>query len=46
MLNDGASLSAISKLLGHSSLASTTVYTHITFEEMKKIYHAHPRAKK
>ena len=33
-------------LLGHSSLASTSVYTHTTFEELKKVYHAHPRAKK
>jgi integrase/recombinase XerC len=46
MLNDGAELSAVKELLGHSSLASTSVYTHITFEELKKMYHAHPRAKK
>ena len=46
MLNHGAELSAVSKLLGHSSLASTSVYTHVTFEELKKVYNAHPRAKK
>ena len=46
MLNNGAELSAVSKLLGHSSLASTSVYTHVTFEELKKVYNAHPRAKK
>lgn len=46
MLNDGAELNAVKELLGHSSLASTSVYTHITFEELKKVYHAHPRAKK
>ena len=46
MLNDGAELGAVSKLLGHSSLASTSVYTHVTFEELKKVYNAHPRAKK
>ena len=46
MLNDGATLSAVSNLLGHSSLASTSVYTHVTFEELKKVYNAHPRAKK
>jgi len=46
MLNDGAEMSAVSKLLGHSSLASTSVYTHVTFEELKKVYNAHPRAKK
>ena len=46
MLNDGAALNAVKELLGHSSLASTSVYTHITFEELKKMYHAHPRAQK
>jgi len=45
MLNDGAEMSAVRNLLGHSSLASTSVYTHVTFEELKKIYNAHPRAK-
>ena len=46
MLNNGAELNAVKELLGHSSIASTSVYTHITFEELKKMYHAHPRAKK
>lgn len=47
MLNNGAEINAIKEILGHSSLASTEVYTHVTFEEMKKTYHiAHPRAKK
>lgn len=46
MLNNGAELAAVKDLLGHSSLASTSVYTHTTFEELKKVYHAHPRAKK
>jgi integrase/recombinase XerC len=46
MLNDGAEISAVRQLLGHSSLASTSVYTHVTFEELKKVYNAHPRAKK
>jgi len=46
MLNNGATMSAVSNLLGHSSLASTSVYTHVTFEELKKVYNAHPRAKK
>ncbi|MDD6080800.1 MAG: tyrosine-type recombinase/integrase [bacterium] len=46
MLNNGAELTAVKDLLGHSSLASTSVYTHTTFEELKKMYHAHPRAKK
>jgi integrase/recombinase XerC len=46
MLNNGAELNAVKELLGHSSLASTSIYTHVTFEELKKVYHAHPRAKK
>lgn len=46
MMNNGAELRAVKELLGHSSLASTSVYTHTTFEELKKMYHAHPRAKK
>jgi integrase/recombinase XerC len=45
MLNDGAEISAVRSLLGHSSLASTAIYTHVTFEELKKVYNAHPRAK-
>jgi integrase/recombinase XerC len=46
MLNNGAELNAVKELLGHSSLAATSVYTHTTFEEFKKVYNAHPRAKK
>lgn len=45
MLNNGAELNAVKELLGHSSLASTEVYTHTSFEELKKAYNkAHPRA--
>lgn len=45
MLNNGASLDSIKELLGHASLATTEVYTHTTFEELKKVYNqAHPRA--
>lgn len=45
MLNNGADLNAVKELLGHASLSSTEVYTHTTFEELKKVYHqAHPRA--
>ena len=45
MLNNEANLNAIKELLGHASLAATEVYTHTTFEELKKIYKlAHPRA--
>ena len=46
MLNNGAELNAVKELLGHSSLASTSVYTHTTFEELKKVYHAHKQNKK
>jgi integrase/recombinase XerC len=45
MLNNGAEISAIKELLGHSNLAATQVYAHNTFEKLKKIYkQAHPRA--
>lgn len=47
MLNEGADLNAIKELLGHSSLASTQVYTHTNVEKLKSIYNqAHPWAKK
>lgn len=45
MLNNGADLNAIKTILGHSSLASTQVYTHSSIEQLKSIYNqAHPRA--
>lgn len=45
MLNNGADLEAIKELLGHESIATTEVYTHTTFADLKKEYeHAHPRA--
>lgn len=45
MLNKGADLNAVKELLGHSSLAATQVYTHNTYEKLKKVYkQAHPRA--
>lgn len=44
LLNKGADLNAVKELLGHSSLASTQVYTHNTIEKLKKDYAAaHPR---
>ena len=46
MLNNGADIRSIQTLLGHSSLAATQVYTHASFEQMKKVYEAaHPRSK-
>ena len=45
MLNNGADLEAIKELLGHESVATTEVYTHTTFADLKKQYKlAHPRA--
>ena len=45
MLNDNAELQSVKELLGHESLVTTEVYTHTTFEELKKVYEqAHPRA--
>lgn len=45
MLNHGADINAVKELLGHSSLASTQVYTHNTVEKLKRVYRqAHPRA--
>ena len=44
MLNNGAEIEAVKELLGHTSLGTTQIYTHTTFEELKKIYtQAHPR---
>ena len=47
MLNHGAGLNSVKELLGHESLATTQIYTHVTFSELKKNYKlAHPRALK
>lgn len=46
MLNNGAGLGSVQKILGHESLDTTQIYTHVTFEELKRIYSgAHPRSK-
>ena len=45
MLNHEAGLESVKKLLGHESLATTEIYTHTTFEQLKKVYEkAHPRS--
>ena len=45
LMNNGADLNAVKELLGHSSLASTQIYTHNTIEKLKDVYKkAHPKA--
>ena len=47
LLNEGADLNSVKELLGHSSLASTQIYTHSSLNELKKVYNqAHPRSVK
>lgn len=47
LLNEGADLNSVKELLGHSSLASTQVYTHTSLDHLKQVYNqAHPRSEK
>lgn len=47
LLNNGADINSVKELLGHSSLASTQIYTHSSLSELKKVYgNAHPRNRK
>jgi len=44
MLNNGAGLESVKQLLGHESIGTTEIYTHTTFEQLKRVYkEAHPR---
>ena len=44
MLNNGAGLESVRQLLGHESIETTEIYTHTTFEQLKRVYkEAHPR---
>ena len=47
MLNSGADIKTVGDLLGHESISTTTIYTHLSNEQLKKVYlNAHPRARK
>ncbi|MEI6866642.1 tyrosine-type recombinase/integrase [Flavicella sp.] len=47
LLNEGADLNSVKELLGHSSLASTQIYTHTSLDYLKEVYNqAHPRSEK
>lgn len=47
LLNEGCDILSVKELLGHESLGATSIYTHVTDEQIKNVYYkAHPRAKK
>lgn len=47
ILSEGGNIQAIKELLGHESLSTTEIYTHVTREHLKDVYkHAHPRGRK
>ena len=47
LLNEGCDILIVKELLGHSSLDTTGIYTHVSNERLRKVYlNSHPRAKK
>ena len=47
LLNEGCDLKSVQELLGHVNLSTTSIYTHVTNEQIKNVYlHTHPRSKK
>lgn len=46
LLNDGAGLMSVKELLGHEDISTTSIYAHTTFDELRRMYRAHPRADK
>lgn len=45
MLNEGTDIRAVQELLGHENLSTTTIYTHLTNEKLRRTYlNTHPRA--
>lgn len=46
MLNGGADLNSVRAILGHNSLSTTQIYTHLQYSDLRKAYTAHPRGKK